>query len=285
MAAEPGDDPRGDHPPAADAPGAPGEGAGGAAPYDKTMSSFNPLATLGLDECERHYTTVHTRWARHLLRDRPHVVSYHIDRARGAYDVRGGFGQRPDAWRWVVLRLAPGRRLGLSLAEQEQVVQDHRNCLRDVRSFTVDERIVVDERRGQTTLVKYLFDLERTGDGPVGGTGGDPAIALEEDRRRFDSLAAALAEQARAGDHGLRLLLQDIVTREQATEPVDEPGQRPVGRVLEQSTKIGFLELYFDQQEWAEDLFGQLAIRQLLRPAFARVRGYRVEEGCGFDHR
>lgn len=258
---------------------------GRAGPYDKTMSSFNPLSSLGLDECERHYSTVHTRWARHLLRDRPHMVSYHVDRARAAYDVRGGFGQRPDAWRWVILRLAPGQRLGLSAAEQEQVVQDHRNCLRDLRSFTVDERVVLDELRGQTTLVKYLFDVERTGDGPAGPLDADPAGAAAEDRRRLGALADALAERARAGDHGLRLLLQDTVTREQATEPVDEPGQRPVGRVLEQSAKIGFLELYFDQQEWAEDLLGQPAVRELLRPAFARVRGYRVEEGCGFDHR
>lgn len=100
----------------------PAGAAGRAGPCDKTVSSFAPLASLGLDECERHYSTVHTRWARHLLRDRPHLLSYHIDRALAAYDVRGGFGQRPDAWRWVVLRLAPGRRLGLSPEEQEQVV-------------------------------------------------------------------------------------------------------------------------------------------------------------------
>jgi hypothetical protein len=249
------------------------------------MSSFNPVVSLGLDECERHYSTVHTRWARHLLRDRPHVVSYHIDRASAAYDVRGGFGQRPDSWRWVILRLAPGQRLGLSGAEQDQVVEDHRNCLRDLRSFAVDERVVVDELRGQTALVKYLFDVERTGDGPAGSAGGDRTRSVTDDRLRLSALADSLAEHAGSGDHGLRLLLADTVTREQATEPVDEPGQRPVGRVLEDSTKIGFLELYFDQQEWAEDFFGQPAVRALLRPGFARVRGYRVEEACGFDHR
>lgn len=258
-------------------------------PFDKTMSSFNPLWSLGIDECERHYSDVHTRWARHLLRDRPHMVSYHIDRATAAYDVRGGFGQRPDAWRWVILRLAPGQRLGLSAAEQEQVVQDHRNCLRDLRSFTVDERVVIDELRGQTTLVKYLFDLERASGAPVGdggGTGvGGTTDGVDPDRRRFEALADALAAHARERDFGLRLLVQDTVTREQATEPVDEPGQRPVGRVLETSTKIGFLELYFDQQEWAEDFLGEPAVRELLRPAFARVRGYRVDEGCGFDNR
>jgi len=247
-----------------------------AQPYDKTLSTFNPLTARGREECERHYTEVHTRFARHLLRDRHHVVSYHIDRAVAQYDVRGGFGQRPDAWRIVILRLQPGTRLGLSSEEQEQVVQDHRNCLRDLRSFRLSERVVLDELRGQTALVKYLFHFERA-PGEEGVRG---------DAERLGEIADQLARRAEDGDVGLRLLVQDTVLSEQATEAVDEPGQRSIGRLLEQTTKVGFLECYFDEQEWAEDLFVLPDVRALLLdPHFAAVRGYRVEEGCGFDHR
>jgi hypothetical protein len=211
------------------------------------------------------------------LRDRSHVVSYHIDRAVAQYDIRGGFGQRPDAWRYVILRLQPGARLGLSSEEQEQVVQDHRNCLRDLRSFRLSERVVLDELRSQTALVKYLFDFERA-PGARGDTGGDT--------ERLGEIADRLAGRAADGDFGLRLLVHDTVLGEQATETVDEPGQRSIGRVLKQTTKVGFLECYFDQQEWAEDLFLLPDVRALLRdPLFAAVRGYRVEESCGFDHR
>lgn len=243
-------------------------------PLLKSFASFNPLTSRTLEECERHYMQVHTRWARNLLRDRPHLVSYHVNRATAAYDVRGGFGQRPDAWRWVILRFQPGSRLGLSAEEQELVAQDHRNCLRDLRSYLVGERIVIDELRSQTSLVKYLFDFDA------------PPDALAKSAERLQSLADALGELARTGNHGLRLLSVNAVTSEQENDPIDEPGQRPAGRVLALSTKSGFLECYFDQQEWADDLFARPEVRALLRDEpFARVRGYRIDEGCGFDHR
>ena len=224
---------------------------------------------------------MHTRWARNLLRDRPNLVSYHINRSLAAYDVRGGFGQRADAWRWVILRMTAGTRLGLSPAEQELVVQDHRNCLRDLRSFRVDERIVLDELRGQTALVKYLFDFETAPERSDAAASSDVAASA-----RLAAIADELATSARDGDVGLRLLLSNAVTAEQASEAVDEPGQRSVPRLVEHSTKVGFLECYFDQQEWADDFFALPQVRTLLRdPAFASIRGYRIDEGCGFDHR
>ncbi len=245
------------------------------APLVKSFASFNPITSRSLEECERHYLEVHSRWARNLLFDRPHLVSYHIDRATAAYDVRGGFGQRPDAWRWVILRIQPGARLALSAEEQELVAQDHRNCLRDLHSYLVDERVVVDELRGQTALVKYLFDFDHAPDAI------DAAPA-----RRLEEVAQRIGELASSGRHCLRLLIVNLVTSEQENDPIDEPGQRPAGRIVAHSTKTGFIECYFDQQEWAEDLFVRPEVRALLRdPAFSRVRGYRVDEGCGFDHR
>lgn len=255
------------------------DGEGGAVTGDgataggKNISHFLPVSTVPPEECDRHYTDVHSRFARGFMRAADDVVSYHINRAVAEYDLVGDWRQRPRAFRFIVLRTKDGPlRLPPHLAAV--VAEDHRAFLRELRSFPVEEVTVLDELRGQTSLVKYLFELDRHPD-------TDPADA----RRTLDAQTAALAEQA---NHalGLRLLVANHALGERETAPIDEPGQRPLATLLPQTTKQGFLELWFDQREWAEEWFRRPAVRELLQdPAWALCRGYRVEEECGIDRR
>ena len=72
--------------------------------------------------------------AQELLRPMPSLLSYHINRAVAQADVVGGLGQRPRAWRFVVLRFAPGEVLAFTPEQNEMVAQDHVNCLYRLRS-------------------------------------------------------------------------------------------------------------------------------------------------------
>lgn len=240
----------------------------------KNISHFLPVSTRTPEECDRHYTEVHTRFARSFLREMDDVVAYHINRATAEYDMSGDWRQQPRAFRFIVMRTAAGRPLRLPPDLADIVAQDHRNFLRELRSFPVEEQVVVDELRGQTALVKYLFEFDRA-------EADDPGRA----RERLDVSMARLRSEA-AHAFGLRLLLVNHALGERATEGIDEPGQRPLPHLLPATTKQGFVELWFDQQEWAEEWFRCPAVRAVLQDrAWTLARGYRVEEACGLDRR
>jgi hypothetical protein len=133
-------------------------------PTSKSISRFNPVSTLALEECERHYTEVHFPFARQLLRGKPQVVSYHTNRVLRQYDINGGWRQRPTAWRFVILRFEEGRSLEVSEEERRLIADDHLNCLRDLRSCPVAEEDVIDRCRNQTAMAKYLFEFDRSRD-------------------------------------------------------------------------------------------------------------------------
>jgi hypothetical protein len=239
----------------------------------KTISHFLPVSTVPIEECDRHYREVHTRFARRFMRDMDDVVSYHIDRATAEYDLVGDWRQRPRAFRFIVIRTRSGPlRMAPELAAV--ITEDHRSFLRELRNFPVEEQTVVDELRGQTALVKYLFEFDRR-----------PEIDQAQARRTLDRALAALAAEAPQA-LGLRLLLADHVQGEREAAPIDEPGQRALPTLLPETCKQAFLEFWFDQPEWAEDWFRRPAVRTALRdPAWGLARGYRVDEECGIDRR
>lgn len=243
-------------------------------PYEKSIAHFLPLSSLSARAADRHYREVHAQFARRVLRELDHVVSYHINRAEREYALGGQWRRRPRAFRFVVLRFAPGRSLEFAPDIAEQIVEDHRAFLSHLRSFQVREEVVFDRLAGQTALQKYVFEYERLA-----------AIAVADGEARFDRLVADLQTLTPAA-FGLRLVLANRVMTEGATEPVDEPGQRSLGVPLPATTKQGFLELYFDQREWAEDWFAVPEVRQVLTSGpWAVARGYRVSEECGLDRR
>jgi hypothetical protein len=240
----------------------------------KSIAQFHPLAGQSREAADRHYLEVHSPFARRTLRDMPHVLSYHINRADAQFDLNGTWAQQPGAFRFIVLRFAEGRSLEFPPDVRARVAEDHRNFLRELRGFGVDEAVIVDRLSGQTSLVKYLVEYERAPGEPA-----DPFAAL------FGQLGEQLRELT--GDvFGLRRIAVNRVRAEAAAEPIDEPGQRPTDRRLPSTTKHGFVELYFDHREWAEEWFGRPDVRTaLFDPRWAIARAYRVTEECGFDRR
>ncbi len=169
------------------------------------------------------------------------VVSYHTARATAELDLGGGWRQRPRALRYVTTRFLPGLSLELPDELHERIVQDHRSCLRDLRSFLVREQVVLDRPTGQTGPSKHVVELERR-----------PGTDREEADRYLDKQFEVLAGEA-DGAHGLRQLVVDHVEPEGETAPVDEPGQRPLRRPLPSTPAHAFVEIYAEHADWAEE--------------------------------
>lgn len=239
----------------------------------KSIARFDPVSAHPVEESEHHYVEVHARWARRRLREFPAVRSYHTNRVLRQYDMLGGWRQRPTAWRFVVLRF-DGERIGFTPADSALIARDHLNCLRDLRSCVVEERVLHDERRDQTAFEKYLFEYDRS-----------PDVTREEADKSLDAIVDRVVPAARDA-FGLRLLVLNRVLAESEALPSREPGQVPTGRLLPETTKHAYMEWYFDHQEWGDDFFAVDDVRRALQEApFAVANGYHVQEKCGLDRR
>ena len=183
----------------------------------KHFSRFDPTPSKSPEECERHYTQVHVNIAQELLRPRPSLLSYHTNRAIAQADVNGGFNQRPRAWRFAVLRFAPGATLAFSPEQNEMVAQDHVNCLYRLRSCEAEETVLLDRLGGQTALAKFMLEADRPA-----------SVDPEQAWRSFTELADRVLA-AMDGTFGARALFVNRVLNEVECEPLDVEGQRPVG--------------------------------------------------------
>jgi hypothetical protein len=237
----------------------------------KVIGRFDRTPSRSPEECERHYTQVHVRMAQDLLRPMPTLLSYYTDRAVAQADVNGGWSQRPRAWRFVVLRFTPGETLAFTQEQTEMVAQDHVNCLYRLRSCEVEEAVLIDRVGGQRALAKFMIEADR----PVG-------VGPEEAWDVFSGLADRV-RQVVDGAFGARQLVLNRVVNEVECEPLDVEGQRPIG-LLEDSTRVGYIEAYFDHQRWGEEALGVLAAGGALRdPALVDVNLLRVEELAPLD--
>jgi hypothetical protein len=85
------------------------------------------------------------------------------------------------------------------------------------------------------------------------------------------------------GAFGARRLIVNRVLNEVECEPLDVEGQRPIG-LLEDTTRLGYIEAYFDHPRWGEEALGVLAAEGALRdPALVGVNLVRVEEHAPLD--
>jgi hypothetical protein len=212
----------------------------------KLFSRFDPTPSRSPEECERHYTQVHVHMAQELLRPMPSLLSYHTDRAVAQADVNGSFQQRPRAWRFAVVRTAPGEALAFSPEQGEMVAQDHVNCLYRLRSCEAEETVLLDRLGGQTALAKFMLEADRPA-----------SVEPEQAWRSFTELADRVLA-AMDGAFGARALFLNRVVYEIECEALDVEGQRPIG-VLEETTRVGYIEAYFDHSRWGEEALGALA--------------------------
>ena len=237
----------------------------------KSIGRFDPTPSRTPEECERHYTQVHVRMAQDLLRPVPSLLSYHTNRAVAQADVTGGWNQRPRAWRFVVLRFTPGETLAFTPEQNEMVAQDHVNCLYRLRQGDVDEHVLLDRVDRQLALAKFMLEADR-----AAGVEADAAWAA----------FSALADRLRGvmdGAFGARRLIVNRVLNEVECEPMDVEGQRPIG-LLENSTRVGYIEAYFDHARWGEEALGGLVAEGALRDhALVDVNLLRVEELAPLD--
>jgi len=237
----------------------------------KVIGRFDPTPSRPPEECERHYTKVHVRMAQDLLAPMPTLISYHTDRAVAQADVNGRWLQRPRAWRFVVLRFTPGATLAFTDEQTEMVAQDHVNCLYRLRSCDVEESVRLDRVGAQLALAKFMIEGDRA-------PGVDAAAAWEV----FTELAG-LVHAAMARAFGARRLIVNRVINEVACEPLDVEGQRPVG-LLPETTRVGYIEAYFDHTRWGEEALGPLAAGGALRrPGLVDVNLLRLEEQAALD--
>jgi len=237
----------------------------------KVIGRFDPTPSRTPEECERHYTQVHVRMAQDLLRPMSTLISYHTDRAVAQADVNGGWKQRPRAWRFVVLRFTPGATLEFTAEQNEMVAQDHVNCLYRLRSCDVDEDVLFDRVDGQLALAKFMIEADR-----APGVDADAAWAA------FTRLADGIRAAAE-GAFGARRLIVNRVLNEVECVTLDVEGQRPIG-LLEDTTRVGYVEAYFDHARWGEEALGAIAAGGALRdPALVDVNLLRVEEQAPLD--
>jgi hypothetical protein len=237
----------------------------------KVIGRFDPTPSRTPEECERHYTEVHVRMAQDLLRPMPSLLSYHTNRAVAQADVNGGWSQRPRAWRFVVLRFTPGETLAFSPEQTEMVAQDHVNCLYRLRSCDVEESVLLDRVDRQLALAKFVIEADR-------GSGVDADAAWNA----FSSLGDRV-RGVMDGAFGARRVILNRVVNEVECEPVDVEGQRPIG-LLEGTTRVGYIEAYFDHRRWGEETLGVLAAEGALRdPGLVDVNLLRVDELAPLD--
>jgi hypothetical protein len=239
----------------------------------KVIGRFDPTPSRTAEECERHYTEIHVRMAQDLLRPMPSLISYHTDRAVAQADVNGGWSQRPRAWRFVVLRFTPGETLAFTPGQNEMVAADHVNCLCRLRSCEVEETVLLDRLSAQLTLSKFMIEADR-----------HPSVDPEDAWVVFSALAErTLAAMQHA--FGARRLIVNRVLTEVKCEAVDVEGQRPVG-LLDDTTRLGYIEAYFDHSRWGQEALGALAAGGApADPALVDVNLLRVEEVAALDMR
>ena len=151
------------------------------------------------------------------------------------------------------------------------VAQDHVNCLYRLRSCDIDEDVLMDRVGGQRALSKFMIEADRA-----------PEVDAEGAWTAFSSLAGRVGG-VMDGASGARQLILNRVLNEVDCEPVDLEGQRPIG-LLEDTTRVAYIEAYFDHPRWGEEALGVLAAEGALRdPALVDVNLLRVEELAPLD--
>ena len=245
-------------------------------PWRKRILQFQASALIPREQSERHYLEVHSAWALREIRAMDDMLAYHTNLMLGQWDLLGDFRQAPDLWRFATMRTKPGAKKGFLPKVIPFLSADHQNFLRELRGFEVEESVWFDRRSGQLTTDKYVLVLDR----PSGLDRAAALAVLEE----VENGLRELLEHA----YGARLMASNRVLSESEYDDLREPGQGITSRLVDESQRLAYLEIYFDHQEWGEEFFAREDVQSLVRrpelgPGW--VSGYHVLERAGHEKR
>jgi hypothetical protein len=197
-------------------------------PWGKRVMQFQRSRMATPEQCERHYLGVHSPWAVETFRGMDEVVGYHANLVVAQWDIRGGFRQSPDLWRYATMRYDREMEFGPGVAAM--LAEDHQNFLCDLRRFDVSESLVVDLGGQALSTVKHLVVLDRPDD-----------LGREEALDAVERVVAGLAEVF-VEAYGARRMSVDRVLVERENLPMREEGQLPTGRRLEDTARLAYVD-------------------------------------------
>lgn len=247
----------------------------------KRISHFQYSTRLTEDAANAHYLDIHHPFARDALAQSESVIRYSTHTVTGQYDVAGRFRQKSDLWRLVITenRDAPSASGATDDWLPDNLKNlfwyDHTNFLRDLHSYEVDEKVIIDNRSGQTIFEKFIFQIQEK----VSEVSSDPVQSPD-----IATFVGRFADSMK-GFPGARLLIWNSAVAELETEAILEPGQRFTGRRCPTPTALSFLEVFFDNATTSADFFSSTETRDLIHCLGLDVIGMHVIEKCGLDCR
>jgi hypothetical protein len=236
----------------------------------KSIGRFEPTPARPFEDCEHHYASVHTRIGQDILLPLENVLTYHTMRA--LREVGSSNGSRPPAWRFVAIRFVGEPRLEVTPEQDELMIEDGLKCLYRRRVCSVDEQVLLNRVNSQTALAKYLIEADRPPSVDAATAWEAFAATAETIRARMDSAV------------GARMLVLNRVLAEARSEPVEFEGQRLVG-VLDQTTRVGYIECYFDHRRWGAELLAPIAACAHASTSLCDLHFLEVEEEAPIDKR
>jgi hypothetical protein len=226
---------------------------------------------------ESHYVGVHVPLSRRFLMLDPAQVAYSTLRVRKQLDIAGGWNHPPAAWRFITFLEDPSAPAAEWTDERVRL----RRLLWDDNPLVIGESIrcevreetLVDRRSGQTSFAKAVLEFDRR-----------PEISPTEAEAELRGRVKTLVQHGATAD-GLRGMTVSWARRQQLQRLRDD-GEYDFSDWAAEGPKIAYLELLFDNADWATELLGcDEVVDTVFSPTFAAAGAYLVDERCEFDRR
>jgi len=226
---------------------------------------------------ESHYVGVHVPLSRRFLMLDPAQVAYSTLRVCGQLDIAGGWNHPPSAWRFIIFLEDPSAPAAEWTEERVRLRRllwdDNPLVIGESIRCEVDEEALVDRRSGQTSFAKAVLEFDRR-----------PEISPTEAEAELRRRVTTLAERGAMAD-GLRGMTVNWARR-QRLQRLRDDGEYHLTDWAPEGPKIAYLELLFDNADWAIQFLGcDEVVDAVFSPTYAAAGAYLVDERCEFDRR
>ena len=233
----------------------------------KTVAFFDHLPSRSAEDCNRHYTRIHVPFIVGMMETTGIGRVYRTAEAEAQRDLNGGWGQRPDIWRSVSIKVAftDG---GGEMPERSRLAieEDHRRFLCNLRTYVCREEILHEDLSGRPTTTKFALEM----------CAGEGREAPQGDQ--LDALVDDLREVASDSD-GVALVVANRVRRQEQARAIDERGQGfTPGVFLDHPDVTAIFELYFVSRREGERCLDRLWPRLADHADLGDPRAYRLAE-------